>query len=129
MLHLVFTFATANTALSFSVGGLLFVSVFVWGNVYLPNRTHPHYKLKKQKQMAGDIFLTTREAAAFTGLSLGYLYKLTHNKMIPHYKPNGKLIYFDRKELEAWLKRNKVMSVDEAEMSANRYLIEKGGMQ
>ena len=29
-----------------------------------------------------------------------YMYKLTCGSRIPHYKPNGKNIYFDRAELE-----------------------------
>ena len=41
--------------------------------------------------------LTTAEASAYLGLSESYLYKLTSSKRIPHYKPNGKLVYFNRR--------------------------------
>ncbi len=37
---------------------------------------------------------------AYTGISRTYMYKLTCGSRIPHYKPNGKNIYFDRAELE-----------------------------
>ena len=42
--------------------------------------------------------LTFDEACTYTGIS--YMYKLTCGSRIPHYKPNGKNIYFDRAELE-----------------------------
>ena len=57
--------------------------------------------------------LTTQEAAMYLGWSMSYLYKKTMNKDIPHYCPMGKTLYFDRLELEAWLKRNRVASNDE----------------
>jgi excisionase family DNA binding protein len=54
--------------------------------------------------------LSISEASAFTGLATSYLYKLTSTQEIPHYKPRGKMLYFDRSELEAWLKQNRVNS-------------------
>lgn len=44
--------------------------------------------------------LTFDEACTFTGISRTYMYKLTCGCRIPHYKPNGKNIYFNRTELE-----------------------------
>lgn len=44
--------------------------------------------------------LTFDEACTYTGISRTYMYKLTCGSRIPHYKPNGKNIYFDRTELE-----------------------------
>lgn len=58
--------------------------------------------------LATKSVLTVEEASAFTGLSKSYLYKLTSSMKIPHYKPTGKLCYFDRLELESWLKQNKI---------------------
>lgn len=34
------------------------------------------------------------------GVSRSFLYKLTMGRKIPHYKPNGKMIYFDLKDVE-----------------------------
>lgn len=47
--------------------------------------------------------LNFSEACDFTGISPSYMYKLTHNARIPHYKPHGKNVYFLREELEQWL--------------------------
>lgn len=52
--------------------------------------------------------LTTVEASAYLGISESYIYKLTSLKQIPHYKPNGKLVYFNRKELCEWAMRNQI---------------------
>lgn len=43
--------------------------------------------------------LTTTEVAEYLGVTQSQIYKLTMNLEIPHFKPKGKLIYFDRKEL------------------------------
>lgn len=65
--------------------------------------------------------LTFDEAVMFTGLAKSYLYKLTASGKIPHYKPSGKLIYFDRAELEKWMLRNPVKTAEEIEQQAIDY--------
>lgn len=57
--------------------------------------------VKGQKRL-----LTRDEAAAFLGLTPDGLHGLTHRKLIPYYKPNGKNIYFDVNELVAWQKKH-----------------------
>lgn len=76
--------------------------------------------------MAQKNVLTFDEAAKFTGLSKSYLYKLTSTQRIPHYKPTGKLCYFDRAELEAWIKSNRVSTTDEISERAQTFCM-KGG--
>lgn len=71
--------------------------------------------------------LTFEEAAQFTGLSKSYLYKLTSTQRIPHFKPTGKLVYFNREELEMWLSQNRVSTTDEIEQKAQAYCMQKGG--
>ena len=53
--------------------------------------------------------LTFMEACVYLGISESLLYKLTSSKEIPHYKPRGKMLYFDKTELDAWLKQNNVL--------------------
>lgn len=55
--------------------------------------------------------LTSDEAARYMGISKSYLYKLTMRQEIPHYKPMGKMCYFNRHELESWLQSNKVETI------------------
>lgn len=67
----------------------------------------------KERFWAVKEVLTTAEASAYLGLSESYIYKLTSLKQIPHYKPNGKLVYFNRKELCEWAMRNQVQTAGE----------------
>jgi len=52
--------------------------------------------------------LTFEECLAYTGLSRSHLYRLTSLKLIPHSKPFGGRVYFDRDEIDAWLLQGKV---------------------
>lgn len=70
--------------------------------------------------------LTSEEAAKYLGISRSYLYKLTMERRIPHFKPMGKLCYFNRQELEQWLQTNRVATTDEIEQQAQAYCL-KGG--
>lgn len=70
--------------------------------------------------------LTTDEAARYMGISKSYLYKLTMNATIPCYKPMGKMVYFNRRELETWLQSNRVSTDAELESKAQAYCM-KGG--
>ena len=63
--------------------------------------------------------LSFEEACKFTNLSKSYLYKLTSTQQIPHYKPQGKMIYFEKDALEAWLRQNPVKTQQEA----NHYIL------
>ncbi len=62
--------------------------------------------------------LTFEEGCRYSGLSKSWMYKLTHRGEVPHYKPDGKKIYFKREELEAWLLRNKSSSREEIQRKA-----------
>ena len=80
--------------------------------------------------LAAKNVLTLDDASLLTGLSRSYLYRLTCTHQIPYYKPNGKQIYFDRDELEAWMKQNRVAPVKEVEQQAVAYVVtrnQKGG--
>lgn len=73
--------------------------------------------------------LTFEEASQYMGLSKSYLYKLTSTGGVPCYKPQGKMIYFDKKELETWLLRNRATTAEEIEEKASTYvaLNKRGG--
>lgn len=70
--------------------------------------------------------LSISEASAFTGLATSYLYKLTSTQEIPHYKPRGKMLYFDRSELESWLKQNRINSNADIERKAAAHVAGAG---
>ena len=68
--------------------------------------------------------MNLEEAALFTGMSKSSLYKLTHRHVIPHYKPNGKLIYFEKTELLNWMRQNRISSSTEIGEKAQQKLQE-----
>jgi len=86
-------------------------------------------KLSKIESLFNQIpqkeVLNFGEACKYLNLSASYLYKLTHSRRIPHYKPNGKMLYFKRIDLEAWLLRNRVKTANEIEQEAIDYTMKK----
>ena len=74
--------------------------------------------LKKKKKKP----LCFQEAATYLNVSKSYLYKLTCFNKIPYYKPNGKKIYFSKSDLDKWILRNRVLSTDEINIKANKYI-------
>lgn len=64
--------------------------------------------------------LNMQEVCQFTGKSRSHIYKLTSLRGIPHYK-QGKHLYFDRKEIESWLKAFRVTPQAEIEQKAIEY--------
>lgn len=84
-------------------------------------------EIKRNTLLAAKNVLTLSDVALLTNLSEGYLYTLTSKKLISHYKPNGRLLYFDRSEVEEWQKRNRITTVEEAEGNAAAYCAMKGG--
>ena len=67
--------------------------------------------------------LSFEEASRFLNLSKSYLYKLTSAGVIPHYKPQGKMIYFEKTALEEWLRQNPVKTQEQIAQEAQRYLL------
>ena len=71
--------------------------------------------------------LTSEEAAKYLGISMSCLYKWTMTRAIPHYKsPTGKMCYFNRKEIEAWMQSIRVATDAELEQQA-KTIMRKGG--
>ena len=59
---------------------------------------------KESKKLAKDLYflkpvLSFEEGCEYTGLSKSWMYKLTSTGKIPHYKPDGKRLYFKTEEL------------------------------
>lgn len=65
--------------------------------------------------------LNISEVCVFTGLSKSHVYKLTMSGNIPHYK-QSKHLYFDRVEIENWLKSNRGYNINEINISASTYV-------
>lgn len=66
--------------------------------------------------------LTFDEVANYTGLSKSYLYKLTSTGQIAHFKPKGKMLYFNKVDVDTFLQQNRVESSLDLEAKAVHYV-------
>ena len=68
--------------------------------------------------------LTMGDCSLLTGLSKSHLYKLVMDKKIPYWKSDGgKLTYFDKQEIEAWLLQHRIKTTAEIEIEAENYVV------
>jgi len=85
--------------------------------------------LNKELAALNKETLNLKEAAKYLNVSCSHLYKLTYSKQIPHYKPRGKQVFFERKELDRWLLQNRQTTKAEMEQAAIDYVVAKGVKQ
>ena len=81
-------------------------------------------QLKQLTVLGAKKALTMDDAALLTGLSKSFIYKLVCRKSIPYYKSQGgKLTYFERDELNAWMLQNRVKTSAELETEAANFIV------
>ena len=81
-------------------------------------------ELKKLTLLGVKKALTMSDCSLLTGLSKSHIYKLVMNKKILYWKSDGgKLTYFDKQEIEAWLLQHRVKTADEIETEAVNYVV------
>ena len=74
-------------------------------------------ELQKRMDAMEDILdnakevLSVEEAARFMDIARSSLYKMTSDRSIPFYRPNGKMIYFEKVDILEWIRKNRVMPV------------------
>ena len=74
-------------------------------------------ELQKRMDTVEDILdnakevLSVEEAARFMDIARSSLYKMTSDRSIPFYRPNGKMIYFEKADILDWIRKNRVMPV------------------
>ena len=71
---------------------------------------------------AGKEVLTVEEAAKFMGMARSSLYKMTSDQTIPCYRPNGKMIFFEKTDILSWIRKNRVSSREEIEEEARLHM-------
>ena len=58
--------------------------------------------IEESLKLNKKVFNTT-DLHRYTGLSKSTIYKLTSTGKIPHNSPTGKIIFFDKDEVDSWL--------------------------
>lgn len=79
-------------------------------------------ELEQMVFMAKNVF-SFDEASKFLNLSKSYLYKLTSGNLIPHYKPQVKMLYFEKEQLEEWLRQNPIKTQVQIAREAQQYVM------
>lgn len=69
--------------------------------------------------------LNVEELAEYTGFKKSYIYKLVHENLIPFSKPNGKVLFFERKKIDEFLLQNASKSKDEISKEAIEFSLGK----
>lgn len=91
---------------------------------------HQLEKIERLSLLAAKNVLNINDVAFLTGFSKATIYMHTCNKKIPHYK-QGNTLFFDRKEIEDWLKQNRIATAKEIDQTATNYIVtgrmRKGG--
>lgn len=64
--------------------------------------------------------LSVEDLSIYLDLSPEYIRKMTHNREIPHYKPNGKKLYFRKEEIDDWVLSSRVMTSEELRKEGRR---------
>ena len=68
--------------------------------------------------------LNLEQASEYLGISRSMLYKMTHTGKINFYKPEGKLIFFEKEELLKWARSNRVKSEETTKADADQKMLE-----
>lgn len=63
-------------------------------------------RIERFAVLAAKKVLRIEDVALLTGLSKSTIYKMTSACEIPHYKHNGKTVFFNRDEVEEWLTKS-----------------------
>lgn len=67
--------------------------------------------------------MTSSEAAEYLGIKRSYLYKMTMRKVIPYFKPGGKMVFFAKEDLDRWLTNSRISSQAEIDEEAAHYIV------
>lgn len=71
-----------------------------------PKAINERFKLIEETLYSTKDILNMKEVGQYLDISQSLLYKLTCNGEIPHFKPRGKMIFFEKKVLVEWIKQN-----------------------
>lgn len=78
-------------------------------------------RIERMVTLGAKEALSIDETAMCFDMKKSFLYSLVHTKRIPHYKV-GRLLFFNKKEVEAFILSNRVSTFDEAESFAATYM-------
>jgi excisionase family DNA binding protein len=79
----------------------------------------------KENNNIENNFLTVSGLCKYLDVSKSYVYKLSHNNILPKYNPSHKLVYFKLSDVDAWLHKHRISSRDEIESAVEHTFYKK----
>lgn len=70
-------------------------------------------RLEELAVLAAKEVLSVKDVSLLTGLKESYIRKLVEESKLPYYRPTGKKIYFEKKDIYSFLRTNRVPSAAE----------------
>ncbi len=58
-------------------------------------------------------FMTTEELRNYLGVSISSIYKISQKNLLPKFRPTGRKIYFLKDDVDAFLLKNRIASIEE----------------
>jgi len=68
--------------------------------------------------------MTLEQLTNYASLSKSLIYKLTSSREIPHSK-RGKRLYFNKSEIDEWLLKGKIKTIDEIQTEVDDFLTKR----
>lgn len=85
-----------------------------------PEAINERFNLIEETLYSTKDILNMKELGQYLDISQSLLYKLTCSGEIPHFKPRGKMIFFEKKEIVAWIKKNHYCGAEDDNDSINK---------
>lgn len=85
-----------------------------------PEAINERFNLIEETLYSTKDILNMKEVGQYLDISQSLLYKLTCSGEIPHFKPRGKMIFFEKKEIVAWIKKNHYCGAEDDNDSINK---------
>ncbi|MFH0895569.1 MAG: excisionase family DNA-binding protein [Bacteroidota bacterium] len=98
----------------------------------MPNLNSVELRLDNIEKLltAQKAVLTFDEFCKYAGITKSYGYKLTSAGKVKHYCPNGKMLYFNKDEVDQWLMQNPITTAEQIDKEASSYVtINRGGVK
>ena len=87
----------------------------ILGNLELLNKQISDLVKLQRKEISGYDFINSNELAELLGESIKTVYSRVHKRLIPYYKPGGKVLLFKLSEIKNWINSGKHESISELE--------------
>lgn len=82
----------------------------------LERLSHLEARLENEKQL-----MTFEETCRYLRFSKYHLRRLCYRKLIPHYKPTGRTIFFFKQELDKWIRNGSLKKKKSFKHSRNNF--------